>query len=482
MKRRLALSIVLLLSILSGCKQRASGDDKKAPTAPVGSVSGRLGTVDAASSSTAKAGERRPEVATALLPSSPDQVVVAAGKAFSKGGLSTIYAMLPHSYQSEVQALYKKSVMRIDAKTWRRVWNIAERLLSALQKNKESIVKASQHRDDLFVAQELLVLCMDAGLNDAEVLKELDIERFLADNGQKLLDLVTSRSPRLGLAGGETERFRKQMGTISAEVKKSGETSAVVNITIGHTTEEQDWVKVEGRWVPKALANAWPEFMRKGHRIVDKALTTIGSRQDELEEALDRVDAAMDDFEKRGDIDGLTTALGAAWALTQNTSPLVRIPPWSSPLVDAANVISQTDEELINLFLLELKKQTATQIAVLTMPDTGDEDIGAFTMRVFTEWGVGSKSDIKGVVVVVSLNQRQYFTGTGEGAQDALPDVLLATLSRQILVPAFRRGDHGLGLRTYLYQLAHRFDGTEENGRKFAALLAVEDTLTDAPE
>jgi len=143
------------------------------------------------------------------------------------------------------------------------------------------------------------------------------------------------------------------------------------------------------------------------------------------------------------------------------------IPAWTSPVMDLAQVIPDNDEAVMNRYIQDLGKSgERAQIAVLTVQTTEGQEPSLFATKVADKWGVGDKEKDNGVLVLVVPGDRAYFTATGRGAEGALPDSLVGQLQRDVLVPAFKAGQFGPGLRQYLFELSVPLVGADETRRQ----------------
>jgi hypothetical protein len=152
---------------------------------------------------------------------------------------------------------------------------------------------------------------------------------------------------------------------------------------------------------------------------------------------------------------------------------------WTAPVMDLANVIPEDDEERMNQFVKVLQKQTGSQIAVYTLDSLEGRDPGQVATEMANRWGVGDEAKDNGVLVLVAVGDRKDFTATGRGLEDVLPDSFVGSLRRKVLVPAFRAGNYGQGLRQYMYELSLRIVSQEESppgelSKDFEALLDLE--------
>ncbi len=163
--------------------------------------------------------------------------------------------------------------------------------------------------------------------------------------------------------------------------------------------------------------------------------------------------------------------LAGVQAQTKPQSP-VPLPVPFTPIVDNANVIdAQTRERLESIFR-NLKERGNIEYAVLTVDTTGDQDIFDFSLAVARGWGIGSKEGEKaGLLLVVAIQDRKYFTQVSDHLEGDLPDGLVGQIQRERLVPAFRQRNYSKGIydtiQAYVATLAEKrgfsIDGIDQS-------------------
>jgi uncharacterized protein len=130
-----------------------------------------------------------------------------------------------------------------------------------------------------------------------------------------------------------------------------------------------------------------------------------------------------------------------AWA--QNTeSPL---PKPEGYVNDYANVIDPATRTKMEETLTRLDQQQKIEFSVVTVPTTGDRDIFDYSLAVMRGWGIGS-TDKPGLLLLVAVNDRKYFTQVSRHLEGDLPDGLVGQIQRETLVPAFKSNNYSQGL------------------------------------
>ena len=94
---------------------------------------------------------------------------------------------------------------------------------------------------------------------------------------------------------------------------------------------------------------------------------------------------------------------------------------------------------------------------MLTLPSLEGESLEAFSIDLaHNRWKLGQKGKDNGVLITLAMQERKYRIEVGYGLEGALPDSLVGSLGRELLVPAFRAGDFGGGLAALAGELAAR--------------------------
>jgi uncharacterized protein len=136
----------------------------------------------------------------------------------------------------------------------------------------------------------------------------------------------------------------------------------------------------------------------------------------------------------------------AVVAQTRPQSP-VPLPVPFNPIVDNANVIDADTRKRLESIFLNLKQRANIEYAVLTVDTTGEQDIFDFSLAVARGWGIGEKGgDKAGLLLVVAIQDRKYFTQVSDHLEGDLNDGLVGQIQRERLVPAFKQGNYSKGI------------------------------------
>jgi uncharacterized protein len=151
----------------------------------------------------------------------------------------------------------------------------------------------------------------------------------------------------------------------------------------------------------------------------------------------------------------LWAGVGVARSQTAQ-SPL---PPPTGHVNDYANVLDAATKQRLETILENLKRVGQIESAVVTVDTTGGQDIYSYSLAVARGWGIGPKEgEQAGLLLLVAINDRKYFTQVSRHLEGDLPDGILGQIQREKLVPRFREQRYGQGIsdtiETYVATLA----------------------------
>ena len=120
--------------------------------------------------------------------------------------------------------------------------------------------------------------------------------------------------------------------------------------------------------------------------------------------------------------------------------------PASLYVQDQAGILSSATEEKINRMGAALDKQTAAQIAVLTVAQVPDGNIDTYANQMFRQMKLGDSTKNNGILLLISSGDKKERIEVGYGLEGALNDAKAGRLLDQYLVPSFREGKDDEGV------------------------------------
>ena len=109
---------------------------------------------------------------------------------------------------------------------------------------------------------------------------------------------------------------------------------------------------------------------------------------------------------------------------------------------DFANIISPT----IQADLESRLSQSGLEIAVVTVPNLGDETIETYAVKLFEEWGIGDEEKDNGVLFLIAPQERQVRIEVGYGLEGVLTDAQSNGIIQKIVIPEFKNENLEAGI------------------------------------
>lgn len=109
-------------------------------------------------------------------------------------------------------------------------------------------------------------------------------------------------------------------------------------------------------------------------------------------------------------------------------------------------ILDESTIAQIDVILKSLEEKSTAQIAVVAVRSIGDADIFDFAQQLFVTWGIGSKENDNGLLLLLVEDQHTIRFHTGDGIEGILPDAICKEIQRDYMVPEFKSGDYGAGM------------------------------------
>ncbi len=102
---------------------------------------------------------------------------------------------------------------------------------------------------------------------------------------------------------------------------------------------------------------------------------------------------------------------------------------------DFAHVLSETEKAELQNVGRSIEDQTTAQVAVLTVETLGESTIEEFANEVFRQYGIGSKEENNGVMLVLAMNERKIRIEVGYGLEGRIPDGKAGRILEEYAIP-----------------------------------------------
>lgn len=116
-------------------------------------------------------------------------------------------------------------------------------------------------------------------------------------------------------------------------------------------------------------------------------------------------------------------------------------------VLDEANELSLSTEEHIVAVNDELERRTGAQIVLVCVRSTGNTEIADYAYQLFNKWDIGSESKHNGVLILLAVQDCDYYALQGKGLENILSSGTLKLMLDDYLEPDFAIGDFDAGAR-----------------------------------
>lgn len=121
-------------------------------------------------------------------------------------------------------------------------------------------------------------------------------------------------------------------------------------------------------------------------------------------------------------------------------------PRFTAPLVDEAGVVPDDAERRVDASLRDYQDRSGNQIAVCVIDTTGDAALEDYAIDLAREWGVGTRDDDNGVLLLIAMEDRRLRIEVGRGLEGDLTDIESGRIIREQITPRLQSGDVGAAI------------------------------------
>lgn len=148
--------------------------------------------------------------------------------------------------------------------------------------------------------------------------------------------------------------------------------------------------------------------------------------------------------------------------------------------LDTANVLSRETEGIIYFCNQQLYQSCGAQIVIAALEDIDGADIYDYAYDLFNAWGIGSAQENNGFLLLMAIEEDNYYALSGSGMDGVLSSSVLKELNDTYLEPDFAARDYDSGALKYFTAVLERYtdyynldltvaDGREEYERYSAS-------------
>ena len=140
---------------------------------------------------------------------------------------------------------------------------------------------------------------------------------------------------------------------------------------------------------------------------------------------------------------------GLALAQTKDLTldQLVKQKPETKLVHDYSGVLSPAQKDYLDKKLVTYDDSTSTQIAIVLVKKLGSNySIEEAAVQMFRNWGIGSKKDNNGVLILAAIEDRKIKIEVGYGLEAEVTDYTSGQIIDSDIKPNFKAGNYYEGL------------------------------------
>jgi uncharacterized protein len=125
----------------------------------------------------------------------------------------------------------------------------------------------------------------------------------------------------------------------------------------------------------------------------------------------------------------------------------------SGYVIDLAGVLDPNAKSTLTALCAEVEQKTGAQMAIVTVHSFEGRSVEDYAADLYKHLGIGGKKDDRGVLLLVSPDERKYRIEAGYGLEPVINDARAGDVGRA-MVPFLRNGNYNGAIQTAAFQLA----------------------------
>ena len=130
---------------------------------------------------------------------------------------------------------------------------------------------------------------------------------------------------------------------------------------------------------------------------------------------------------------------------------------------DLANVLSAEENNSLEQKLVAYSDSTTTQIAIVIIETLDGAEVGSYAAELGEKWGVGTKKNLNGIMILMAKKERKVTIRTGYGVEEKLGAVTCDHIIKNKLIPNFKNGNFYKGFDAATDEIMQRLSGMYVN-------------------
>jgi uncharacterized protein len=138
--------------------------------------------------------------------------------------------------------------------------------------------------------------------------------------------------------------------------------------------------------------------------------------------------------------------LFSCFFLSVDAVPLDQMPAPQGYVTDLDGALDDSQRAGLESQLSAIEDASTVEIAMVLIDSTDGMPIAQFATNLGNRWRVGKRDTFNGIVVLVAVDDREYFIATAKGIEGTIPDLVAYRIGETDFPPYFRENDYYTGL------------------------------------
>lgn len=113
---------------------------------------------------------------------------------------------------------------------------------------------------------------------------------------------------------------------------------------------------------------------------------------------------------------------------------------------DFVGVLDSNQKQILENKVWELSQQSGVEVGVAIIDSTEGRAISDYAFALGNKWGIGKKEIFNGVLILIAINDREWFIATAKGIEGTLPDIVTQKIGQNNFPNNFRASDYYSGI------------------------------------
>ena len=113
---------------------------------------------------------------------------------------------------------------------------------------------------------------------------------------------------------------------------------------------------------------------------------------------------------------------------------------------DYTNTLTYEQKDALESKVSTFEQESTNEIAVVIIDSMKGDYIENFAVKLFESWGIGKEKEDNGVLILVSMSERQMRIEVGYGLEGSLTDAQASWIIKNIMVPNFKENKYYEGI------------------------------------